>query len=685
MKHATTFLLASFLAVTLVWLARADDSKTRSQQSDQRASAVPSGEAHLLAPNIRRVKQGFSMKVQLENTGVTGHYAYGANAPNDSIGLEYPLGQRIEHLYGGGIWIGGKLDTTALGQSGPQLKLVSTSYEGWGAVQELREFYPGGSAADTFWVFRSKNAPKPLGWDAYWEGALPFNLISDNDVYCTYTDTGRLPLTNHVPMRLKVIQSSYAWNDPYADAIIIFEYKIVNLGRKVIDSAYVGVFADCDVGPITARDYALHNYTAYDPVSHTAYIHNPLDRGSTPMGVTLLNTSDRRLDSLRYSFQWYPGPETPQSDAAKYDLMSVGGVRPNEYPSLSDTRFLFSFGPFTFKPTNGLFGPPDTLKVAVAYVSGFSRRHSHIVEMLNNASKALNIYINQGIQLPFTPPSPPLKVEVGQKRVTLNWQWTTEDVLRGWPYPDPVLNWDSTNRVAERDPYRTSNPPPGYERGGRNFEAYRVWRSEHPNHPDDSFTLLAQYDDSLETVKWEYDTGLRHTFVDSNLVRGKTYVYAVTSKSIPNIAVIPNPNGGNDTVTVNPLESSKQINATVVQLPFAVSNDLGKVSVVPNPYRTDFDYTLESGGWEGLSSQWRETYRLIKFINLPPKCKIRIFTLSGDLVREVDHDGTTEAYPRGDHDVSLLSESNRALASGIYIFTVESEFGTQTGKFVIIR
>ncbi len=36
-------------------------------------------------------------------------------------------------------------------------------------------------------------------------------------------------------------------------------------------------------------------------------------------------------------------------------------------------------------------------------------------------------------------------------------------------------------------------------------------------------------------------------------------------------------------------------------------------------------------------------------------------------------------------DQNLISESNRAIASGVYLFTVESEFGKQVGKFVVIR
>jgi hypothetical protein len=107
--------------------------------------------------------------------------------------------------------------------------------------------------------------------------------------------------------------------------------------------------------------------------------------------------------------------------------------------------------------------------------------------------------------------------------------------------------------------------------------------------------------------------------------------------------------------------------------------------VGPNPYRTDKDYTYESGGYEGPNFQWDENRRKIKFINLPEKCTIRVFSLAGDLIRTINHGETVGGFPVGSHDMLLVSESNRALASGIYIFTVESSLGTQVGKFVIIR
>jgi len=128
-------------------------------------------------------------------------------------------------------------------------------------------------------------------------------------------------------------------------------------------------------------------------------------------------------------------------------------------------------------------------------------------------------------------------------------------------------------------------------------------------------------------------------------------------------------------------ETNIRANAKSVLLSFSVSNKLGDVLVVPNPYRVDQDYTYENGGWEGRASNWSENKRLIKFIHLPPRCTIRIYTLSGDVITTLEHDDPV----RGELTWDLLSESNRAIASGVYVFTVESDLGRQIGKFVVIR
>lgn len=520
-----------------------------------------------------------------------------------------------------------------------------------------------------------------------------YGAISDNDLYCSATDTFKYPsVASHFPMGIKVIQKSYAWAGAFADGILPFDYYFVNVGHNVINSVYVGFFIDADDGPRSVPNYYTHDFACYFDSLRTAYIHNPQDRGSTPIGITVLKTP-RALDSLKYIFQWWDfttrsGPGTV--DSVIYSWMS-GDAFPNQliWPcqpptALSDTRFMFSFGPFD------VFKPGDTLRISVALVSGFSVDQGPN-NLKANAQNALKLF-NRGYVAPIVPPSPSLKITQGFKKVTLQWGGSVGPI-------NPLEIWDDSNKIANSYPdtsWRRINPPCGAGcgghlcvngklPGGRIFEGYNLYRSEDPSDPPllSSFTLIRQYD--LPGDPYGYNVGLDSIFIDTNLVRGKTYWYAVTSFGIPDMALIPvkQPDGSvrYDTLLTANTESSIMENATKVTLAFSPSDRAGQVLVVPNPYRVDKDYTYENGGWEGRARDWSENNRLVKFIHLPPKCTIRIFTLAGDQVTTLYHDDPVV----GELEWNLLSESNRALASGVYVYSVESDFGTQIGKFVLIR
>lgn len=657
--------VSSLIALTTVQSADKKANENRTGSGNKSTPPSPT----LLAPNTMVRVQGFNMRLRVGNMGVVGIAAHqGAPLPNGTLGCEYPAGSDIEHLYGGGIWVAGIMDTSS---SGPPREVIAatTAYEGWSGP--LIEMYPGENPADSIW--RVTTPIKPAGWDSYWGSALPFRKISDQDFYCAYTDTFRSPrVANHLPLKIKVIQKSYSWSE-YADAIIPFEYDIINVGTKQLRDVYIGYLVDGDVGPWYRTSFYDNNFTGYYPNIRTAYIHNPIDRGSTPLGFTLLKTP-RPLDSLRYTFRWYPGAQSPTPDLVRYQYLSSGLIMPNQSISdLSDTRFLYGFGPFNVTPQ-------DTLRIAVAYISGMT-----LEELRENADKAVELY-QRGWKLPVIPPSPPLRANVGFRRVELDWRWRSG--VDSNMYVNPEMVWDDSNRYVESLPpnhWRRINPPPGSTRGGRIFEGYRIYRSEDPDGSPATFSLLRQVDDSTDI--FEFNTGLEYSFIDSNLVRGKTYWYAVTSFAIPNMTLLEyvDPQDTSrvirDTVFSKTLESSIVRNRVKITLPFSVSQKKGEVKVVPNPYRIDHDYTFESGGWEGRAAKWTENNRLIKFVHLPATCTIRIFTIAGDLVATLHHDDPN----RGDKDWNLLTESNRALASGIYVFAVESELGTQVGKFVVIR
>jgi hypothetical protein len=167
------------------------------------------------------------------------------------------------------------------------------------------------------------------------------------------------------------------------------EYKIMNMGVKQIDSGYVGIFLEGDVGPYHGVNYAQRNYTGYYPDMHIAYIHNPVDFGSTPVGLVLLH-SPRPLDSLHYSYRWWLGASHPNTDRDKYARLSLGTIDSNQsLTSLADTRCLLSFGPFIMHPPGDPH--PDTLIVAFGIVSG-----QNLNAMRLHADRARVIYENGG-------------------------------------------------------------------------------------------------------------------------------------------------------------------------------------------------------------------------------------------------------------------------------------------------
>ncbi|MEO0165683.1 MAG: hypothetical protein ABIL39_06055 [candidate division WOR-3 bacterium] len=100
------------------------------------------------------------------------------------------------------------------------------------------------------------------------------------------------------------------------------------------------------------------------------------------------------------------------------------------------------------------------------------------------------------------------------------------------------------------------------------------------------------------------------------------------------------------------------------------------VKVVPNPYL--------------VYNEWQQSslIRRLRFINLPSDCVIRIFTLNGDLVKTIVHKatvGSVQGDAGGDEWWDLLTDNRQLVASGVYVFHVDSKVGQQTGKFVIIR
>ncbi|MGC9365854.1 MAG: hypothetical protein ACP5FK_02295 [bacterium] len=256
----------------------------------------------------------------------------------------------------------------------------------------------------------------------------------------------------------------------------------------------------------------------------------------------------------------------------------------------------------------------------------------------------------------------------------------TEREIAGWTM---LHQWDRAERYIFLNPADTLPGSDTILVPSKPEYAFGFWleydtiRAPDADYVDTAYQLNYQLDENPDFSPLEkYRNEYRYVFVDSNVTLLHPIYYAITGFDF-----------GNPQTGVTPLESSKGSNAFyVVPSPAPRQlNDDSPVMVVPNPYRGDFDYSSGAEPWEDPArTGWTEHSRRISFINLPEECTIRIYTLTGDLVKVLEHDGSENNS--GTEDWNLISNDTQLVASGIYLFAVEDPSGnTQVGKFVVIK
>jgi len=140
------------------------------------------------------------------------------------------------------------------------------------------------------------------------------------------------------------------------------------------------------------------------------------------------------------------------------------------------------------------------------------------------------------------------------------------------------------------------------------------------------------------------------------------------------------------------LESSRTIGAIAAYAqPSAMEVDEGdlKVYVYPNPYRIDANY--RESGYEGRDSERDrnsavDRVRRVNFANVPVNCRISIYSLDGDLVRELEHHVETTDPTASHAEWDMITRNTQLVVSGVYYWSVENlDTGdVQIGKLVVI-
>jgi len=240
--------------------------------------------------------------------------------------------------------------------------------------------------------------------------------------------------------------------------------------------------------------------------------------------------------------------------------------------------------------------------------------------------------------------------------------------------------------------------------GKMDFEGYKIYRTQagfdisNVQDIQSSLVLLAQFDSSSNDLG--FNTGFNfvklndpiiftndttqywYKFEVDNLLNGWQYLFSVSAFD-----------EGDAENNLESLESSSLSNLNRI-LPGTLPNDDEQleIGVYPNPY-------YGNAIWDGSSERLRKIY----FYNLPSECEITIYTLSGDIVKKMEHNGLSngsdlrwfeqyasdgkQKFAGGEHAWDLVTENDQAIATGLYLFTVKnSKTGNiKTGKFLIIK
>ena len=109
----------------------------------------------------------------------------------------------------------------------------------------------------------------------------------------------------------------------------------------------------------------------------------------------------------------------------------------------------------------------------------------------------------------------------------------------------------------------------------------------------------------------------------------------------------------------------------------SLSKTMDEIRVVPNPYVAT--NVMEPA----VSNQFLNQRRQLMFTNIPAKAVLKIFTISGILIKEIKINNSPE---RGIIHWDMLTKEGLEIAAGMYLYHVEAETGEEKiGKFAVIK
>ena len=653
------------------------------------------------------------------NIGLTvtnfGTYGHGFSLWPQQPSCEYPLGSGIEHIFDGGLWVGGFIsdDENGNNKKGP---FVTT-----GAVDASSVSARGGGFEYTNKKGSLVSERSSLTDSRFFNP----NSISHQDLIMDFADTstflsnGEL-IVDHRPLGISVHQESYVWNFPFADFFVIMNYWIKNTSDKYLDSLHVGLWTDTVVrntnitSPRTGSAFYNKGGNGYNDSLKIAYEFDAagdIGFSDSYIGLQFLG-SDKQTQSVNF-VNWQfrnttdPNYFAPQNDIQRFQKMLgfYGGdsrfgigedIQPEDIRSASNRSILIS------TEVRNAIAPGDSVNITFAIVAakktGTDLTSLDTKEQKDdfylNASWALRAYNGEdkngnGILeadedldgngkitryiLPAPPTPPIVKAVPHNQAVTLYWDKRSEDSI------DPI------SAAKDFEGYRIYRTNPGYDlTESQDINASLIEIAEFDSVGNEiGFNTGFKFIELDEPVTFVGDdTEYWYKFEIENQLNGWQYIYSVTAFD-----------QGDDVNNLESLESGPLANLQKVIPGTAPTDEKDvKIGVYPNPY-------YGSAYWDGNSERLRKIY----FYNLPSECEIIIYTLSGDIVRKIYHNQHSngsdlrwfETFSKdgkqqmsgGEHAWDVITDNDQAVATGMYLFTVKniSNGNIKRGKFLVIK
>ncbi|HET9253136.1 MAG TPA: hypothetical protein VFP58_13570 [Candidatus Eisenbacteria bacterium] len=437
---------------------------------------------------------------------VTNHGSIAYDNENGIAGLIYPKGSLKAAVYAAGLWVGAKVDGDVRATVG----------------EYSQEFVPGPMLNGTFQPDRASfrnyriergntSSTDYLNWPV--DQGAPVDsmgnpaLLGDVMIWSVFNDADPTVHTNAAgdspPLGIEVQQSVFAFRRSGALGDVIFvKWKILNKGSNLLDSTYVSVWADPDLGGFTddlvgcdtTRSLGYcYNATNSDNQYGTAppavgfdFFLGPVIRDSTgavidTLGMTSFNKYINGTDpgAAFETYNYMKGLNADSSEihvcnnpslpVTKFQVSGLDPGAPSSCPGASgnwldsspaDRRLFLSSGPFTM-------APGDSQEVVTAIIMGQGTDRISSIEDLKSKDDVAQLVFDLNFDIPPPPPSPTVYVQPLDRGVRL--VWGSESV--GYVATSDTLNQEF------------------------HFEGFRVWQMA-SNDPNAQPTVIATFDEA---------------------------------------------------------------------------------------------------------------------------------------------------------------------------------------------